>query len=205
LPITIRGLPDGAEARVEALSISFAWPEKGSWTPGIAPGLNARPGTPGVAVSDATVLMDSELYRANRSSPLTLAGAAYITVFGDLQTRSATLGDRPVNFQDGLQCSVAEFNYLVCRSFFRWPARLVYAKSAGTQYDFRNSQVSYSPFPADTSLNSMEYRFGGELRSRELTVITKRPIAHFWRQFRATSLHLSDFEGPVPPVPALAR
>ena len=149
-------------------------------------------------------MMDPEVYWPNRNSLLTLSGAAYVTVFGDTQTRTASVGNEPVNFQDGLQCYTAEFNFLFCRSFFSWPARLVYAESGGRQYEFRNSQISYSPFPVNLGLN-MATRPAGELPSAKLTVTTKKPLAHFWREFRVTDLRLSDFEGPDSPAGNLDR
>ena len=106
------------------------------------------------------------------------------------------LGDQRVNLQDGLQCFVwGEFNMFLCRTFFRWPARLIYARSGDTESHFPNSLISYSPFPANPGLSSMEGHSGGELKARKVAVTTERPIAHFWRQFRALDLRLVDFEG----------
>jgi hypothetical protein len=183
------------------LSVSFEWAGNQSWKPDLPPGLNPRTDAPGVSVSDATVLMDSAMYWRNRNYPLTLTGAVYLTLFGDAETRKVALRDRPVNLQDGLQCFVGDFDHVLCRSFFRWPARLVYAESGDSRFTFEDSLISYSPFPANPGLNPMETRLGGELTKPELTVTTRRPLAHFWQKFEASGLSLADFEGAAPPIP----
>jgi hypothetical protein len=149
--------------------------------------------------------MDPALYRENRTSPLTLTGAAYITLFGDKETRSATVQERPVNLQDGLQCFIGDFSQLICRSFFRWPARLVYAESAGREYTFLNTLISYSPFPADAGLDVITPRAAGDMSAGKLTLTTQKPLAHFWRSFQVRGIRLSDFEGAEPPVLADRR
>jgi hypothetical protein len=199
LPIVVRGLPDRLGSRVDAVSVSFEWPGKQSWKPDITPGVNPRFTSRGVSLGDATVVMDAAIYRENRVSPLTLTGAAYVTLFGDAETRTATVQARPVNLQDGLQCFAGDLDYLICRSFFRWPGRLIYADSAGQPYNFLNTLISYSPFPADAGLTVVNMRTGGEISPGLLTLTTQKPVAHFWRRFQTTGIRLSDFEGPNPP------
>jgi len=135
-----------------------------------------------------------------RGSPLTLRGAAYITLFGETESRTVTLRERPVNVQDGLQCFPGDFGYLICRSFFRWPARLVYAESAGKESTFMNTLISYSPFPANADLGVITWREGGGVNTAKLTLTTQKPPAHFWRRFQIRGIRLSDFEGPEPPA-----
>jgi hypothetical protein len=202
LPIAVRGVPDGYDSRIDALSISFEWRGKRPWKPQVPPGVNPRSTSRGVSLDDATVLIDPALYRENRTSPLILTGAAYITLFGETETRTVTLRERPVNVQDGLQCLIGDLNYLVCRSFFRWPARLVYGESAGREYTFMNTMISYSPFPADADLGLIAERGGGEISTAKLTLTTQKPLAHFWRRFQIRGIRLSDFEGAEPPVAA---
>ena len=199
LPIVVRGVPEGFVSRVDALSVSFQWPGKQPWKPDVSPGVNPRSTSRGVSLEDGNVLMDSGLYRENRAFPLILTGAVYITLFGETQTRTVTLRDGLVNMQDGLQCFV-DLDNLICRSVFRWPARLVSAESpSGHQYTFLNTMISYSPFPADASLELIRLRPGGDSSAGQMTLTTQKPLAHFWRRFQIRGIRLTDFEGPEPP------
>jgi hypothetical protein len=63
----------------------------------------------------------------------------------------------------------------------------------GSRYEPGNSLVSYSPFPANGGLYPMEARSGGSVKTTELTVTTRKPIAHFWRRFEVHGLRLADF------------
>ncbi len=196
IPLNFQGIPDGMEVRADALSVHLEWPGGQAWSPDVPPGVDQRSGS----LSEASVLMDSAVYDAQREAPLTISGAVYVTLFGDAQTRTAQLTTRPVNFQDGIQCAVGvvgAIDTLFCRSMFRWPARLVYAKSGAMEDGLQNTLISYSPFPAELSLNNLEVRTGGTVRGRELTIVTKRPLSHFWVNLRAAGIQLADFEGPA--------
>jgi hypothetical protein len=200
IPIAVHGVPASFNSRVDAVALSFSWPGIQSWKPDAAPGVNPRASGPGVSLQDATVLMEPALYRELRTSPLTLTGAAYITLFGDTESRTVTLQQHPVNVQDGLQCFVGDLGYLICRSFFRWPARLVYGESAGRKFSFMNTVISYSPFPAEPDLGVMAWREGGGVSTAKVTLTTQKPLAYFWRRFQIRGIRLSDFEGPEPPA-----
>lgn len=202
IPLLVRGLPDGFNSRVDAVSVSFEWQGMKSWKPEAAPGVNPRSSLQGSSLQDATVLMDPALYRQIRSSPLVLSGVAYITLFGETETRTVTVQAHPANLQDGLRCFAGDFNYLVCRSLFRWPARLLYAASGGNESTFPNTLISYSPFPADPDLSVITSRSGGDIGTGKFTLTTQKPLAHFWRRFQIRDTRLSDFEGSGSPVAA---
>jgi hypothetical protein len=192
-PLVIQGLPSGTEARGDLLDIQFALPGNPAWKPAMPAGLNPRPSAPGVSSEEVTVLMDADLYARNLRVPITVSGSIYLTLFGETEVRTAHIGSKPANFQDGLQCLTQEFNLFYCRRFFRWPSALVYADSGGTRYELGNSLISYSPFPANAGFYPMEGRSGGTAKTSELTVTTRKPIAHFWHHFEVRDVRLSQF------------
>ncbi|HXJ40218.1 MAG TPA: hypothetical protein VNH18_13145 [Bryobacteraceae bacterium] len=197
LTLAVRNLPPGTEARSNSVSLRLEWPGR-VWKPSSPPGLNRRSsGTP-ETIFDAALQMDPALFREQRESPLTITGSVYLTLFGDEERRTVSLKDSPANVQDGLRCMSDQLNErtetLICRALFRWPTRLVYARAGEQESDFSNTVVSYSPFPATFGLNPLETRSAGPVRSDEVTIITRKPLVHFRRDFTLSNVRLADFE-----------
>jgi len=194
VPFAVSGLPEGVEARADSLSVSFTWPDR-SWAPSANSGMTSHLPNKGEAILDTLVQMDYALYRAERTAPLTIRGSVYLTLFGEAERRRIPLKQGPQNVQDGLQCFSGAFaggDYFLCRSMFRWPARLVSAE--GTVAEFGESTISYSPFPAELNLNPLQIRWAESAHADEATILTKRPLAHLRRDFEQTGLRLEDFE-----------
>lgn len=212
VPLAATGLPHGVEVRPDDISISFAWPDR-TWSPTVKTGVNPHYGAPGEAVIDLLVQMDAPVFRAEYGAPMTIRGSAYLTLFGEPERRTVPLKQGPQNVQDGLQCFAGEFlrgDYLLCRSFFRWPDRLV--RVEGAVADFGDSIVSYSPFPADLNLNPLEVHFTESTHLDTATIVTIRPLVHFKRDFEIEGICLAQFEeppvirsGPVCPTNDLLR
>jgi hypothetical protein len=199
VPLTVGGISEGMEVRSDSLSISFAWPDR-KWSPALNSGTTPHEPVNGEAALDALVHMSAGLYRAERTSPLTVRGFVYLTLFGEPERRMIPLKLGPMNAQDGLQCFSGGFlggDYMLCRSLFRWPGRLVHAKD--TVADFGDSTISYSPFPAELNLNPLQIRWAESVHADEATIVTKRPLAHFRCDFEQGGLRLTDFEPPPPP------
>jgi hypothetical protein len=99
---------------------------------------------------------------------------------------------------DGLQCYIGDiFNHVWCRSAFRWPDALVYAKF-GTDMNPLTPMISYSPFPAGMNLNDAieaHWTSAPPSSTREVTIIVKEPIAHFHRDFEVRGVHLTGGTG----------
>jgi hypothetical protein len=193
--ITAANLPPGAELRADAVSIRFEWPDR-SWKPVAMPNANRRFETEDAAFFDAGVLMNPALFREKLSIPFTARGTVYLTLFGEENRRTVSLLNGPANVQDGLQCEESQFSWQIqaifCRSFFRWPDRLVYARGGSVETDFSNTRISYSPFPADIGLDPMEFRWGDPVKADEVTIITKKPLVHFHRTFEMRNIRLRD-------------
>jgi hypothetical protein len=189
------------EIRSDAVSVGLEWPDR-KWVPATKPGVNRRSESDSEAVFDMALSMDPALFREKRESPVIIRGSIFLTLFGEEEKRTVSLGNGPVNVQDGLQCQAVAFTEqseaLFCRSFFRWPARLVYARSGDQQSDFINSRISYSPFPANLSLDPGEMRWGDPVKTNEVTIVTKRPLVHFHREFEMRGVTLADFQKQRP-------
>jgi hypothetical protein len=196
LMLTARSLPDGVEVRADALSISLEWPGR-IWKPAM-PGVNRRSQNVDGAVFDLTILMDPALYKQKREIPAAIRGSIFLTLFGEEERRAILPRNGRANAQDGLQCVASQFagesDALVCMSLFRWPARLVYAQSGDEQSDFSNSRVSYSPFPADMSLDPLNVRWSDPIKTGDVTIVTRKPLTHFRRDFEIDGVRLEDFE-----------
>jgi hypothetical protein len=63
--------------------------------------------------------------------------------------------------------------------------------------------VSYSPFPSGPDLDATAARYTtlGSTEAAEVTIITKRPLAHFRRDFDFAGVRLADFIGPGAALP----
>lgn len=194
VPIVVEGLPPEAEVRADAISVSLEWPGNKTWKPPVMPGITTRSTERGTSILDATVLMDPDLYSARRDVPFRVWGAIYLTLFGDPESREIEPDSHPVSVQDGLQCYRGDLGFLFCRSFFRWPASLVYARAGGEYGSFGASQISYSPFAAGMELDPREVHWTEPFRTPKITIITKKELAHFRRNFEKRDLRLSDFE-----------
>lgn len=101
-----------------------------------------------------------------------------------------------------------------CRSAFRWPARLVYAKLGHTDAHSFTQSVSYSPFPASLNIEPVETRWASAFAAgpapvvRDVTIIVEEPLALVRRDFEAAGVKLNEFTfRPVtaPPNRQLSR
>jgi hypothetical protein len=207
IPFTIiaADLPKDMEIRADAVSMSLEWPGR-TWQPATMSGANRRSENETAAIFDLTLLMDPALFRAKETAPLTVRGSIFLTLFGEEERRTVSLRNRSVNVQDGIQCRSDQLteraDALICRSLFRWPARLVYAQSGGEQTDFSNTRISYSPFPAEMRLDPLEVRWGDPMKADEVTIVTKKPLVHFRREFEMRDVRLADFDNARTMPPA---
>ena len=136
---------------------------------------------------------------------MTLRASLYFTLFGNARSQTIPLSDQPSNAPDGLQCytdSVKSEWDVYCRSAFRWPARLVYAKLGHTNANSFTQFVSYSPFPASLSIDPVETRWASAYAAgptpnvRDVTIIVEEPLVHLRRDFEAQDVQLDQFAYP---------
>ena len=132
---------------------------------------------------------------------MTLHASLYFTLFGNARSKTIPLTSVPSNALDGLQCYTdvvkAEWD-VYCRSAFRWPARLVYAKLSHTSANSFAQFVSYSPFPASLNIDPVETRWSSAYAAgppadvRDVTIIVEEPLAHLRRDIEVRDVHLNQ-------------
>ena len=123
--------------------------------------------------------MNRSFFDREQEQPVTLDASIYLTIFGNPRANTIPLQSIPVNTLDGLQCFVDMFNQLLCRSAFRWPARIVDSDTGSF-----GRVVSYSPFPAGLHLNPIETRgatSGPPVSARVVTITVREQLSHFQR------------------------
>lgn len=200
IPMAIRvdNIPADLEVRADAAAVTLEWPDE-VWRPHAAPGVSRREQSPGGAVFDVMVQMSPPRLRQRRYVPATIRGSVYLTLFREEARREAFLDGGPANVQDGLQCRASQFldeqRYtLSCSSFLRWPARLVYARAGASESELGNSLLSYSPLPAALDLEPFVRHFGQSIETDRVTIVTKKPLVHFRRDFEMQNVRLGDYE-----------
>jgi hypothetical protein len=214
IPISVQGMPDGTEFVADALSISLQSPDgrAARVNAGECPDLMRRSLSTGAVIVYANCLLDPTFFKQERGRNLTLRASLYFTLFGNARSQTIPLSDEPSNALDGLQCYTnvvkAEWD-VYCRSAFRWPDRLVYAKLGHSNADSFAQFVSYSPFPASLNIDPIETRWASAYPSgppptvRDVTITVEEPLAHLRRDFQAQNVNLNRLASqPVGSVPS---
>lgn len=216
LRIALDGVPQGAEVQPDAFTLSLRAADGSSQNLGIAACSQLRRETisPDRPTIVAVCLADSPFFRVERGKRVAVRGSLYLTLYGSQRSQTIPLTNQPSNALDGLQCYTgvvgAEWD-VYCRSAFRWPARLIYAKLGHTNANSFTQNVSYSPFPASLDIEPVETRWASGFAAsmapivRDVTIITEEPLAHFHRDFTG-DLQLYDYDPWLPrylPPPAI--
>jgi len=218
IPISVDGIPEGTEMQPDALSISLQGADGRTAQLGAADCWDLKRGT--ISSSEATISalcgLDPAFFQSRHESSVTLRASLYFTLFGNARSQTIPLSDAPANALDGLQCytNVVKAQWDVyCRSAFRWPDRLVYAKLGHTNADSFAQFVSYSPFPATLNIDPVQTRWASTYASgpppkvRDVTIVTEEPLAHLRRDFEARDVQLYPLAyppSPFGPVPVHA-
>ena len=205
VPITVQGIPEGTELRPDALVVSIE--DSGGSSTTVNPFSCApvtRHSLAAGLVLRAVCRADPEFVK-NHDGLVTLRGSIYLTLFGNSKSTTIPLSDEPINASDGLQCYTdtvhAEWD-VFCRSPFRWPGRLVYAKLGHTNANSFTQFVSYSPFPASLNIEPVETRWASAYAAgptpnvRDVTIIVEEPLVHLRRDFQARDVQLEQFAYP---------
>jgi hypothetical protein len=223
LTLTAGHLPPGTEIRADDLDISVSWPGRplrfarrpGANRRSQGPTQAAAKQT----VFDVGLPMDPALYQVRFDEPMTISGSLFLTIFGEEERSRLSLRNGRSAAPDGLRCEafkltdrgrsvipapgaeVSEWHpagSLICAALFRWPSRLVYAQadqglSHEVPSEFSNTLITYSPLPARLSLAPLEVRRSDSLESDTVTIVTRKPLVHFRRDFSLTGVTLRDF------------
>jgi hypothetical protein len=198
-------VPQGTEIQPDGLTVSLRAAGGNSLNLAVAdcPQLSRETISPAEPFIVATCRADPAFFRRERGKPVTISGSLYLTLFGNERSRTIPLTNQPTNALDGLQCYTdvvkAEWD-VYCRSAFRWPARLIFAKLGHTNANSFTQSISYSPFPASLDIEPVETRWASGYAAskapivRDVTIITKAPLAHVRRDFSNNHVPLYDFD-----------
>jgi hypothetical protein len=182
IPLVIRGIPENAEVRTDAITMVAIGPDgRSSHAVSASSPLGLR--RPDTVLIDEIVPVDGDFVDAERDRSLKLRLTLYLSLFGNAGARTIPLGSRPVYALDGVECYMGQFAELFCRSAFRWPERLIYAQGADGSLNSLYQLISYSPFPSALSVNPIEEHWTSGLSqaAKQVTIISRRPIAHLRR------------------------
>jgi hypothetical protein len=202
LPISIEGIPDGTEIQADALKVSLQTPDGRHAGLSVLDCADLRRETLSAhsAVLYATCFTDPAFFQAERDQPVSLHASLYFTLFGNARSKTIPLSAEPSNAVGGLQCytdTIKEEWDVYCRSAFRWPARLVYARLSRTNANSFAQFVSYSPFPAGLNIDPVETRWASAYAAgppadvRDVTIIVEEPLTHSRRDIEARGLFLT--------------
>jgi hypothetical protein len=196
VPVAVQGLPDDVEVIPDAVALTFHTAGGNEWTTGPYnfPALTKQPSGPGAAILNANVVMPRAFFDNAKAQHVKVMGSLYLSLYGDAHARTIPLQAKRVELQDGLWCNVTIFDQLSCESAFRWPNRLVYAKFRDDDVRPFKQTISYSPFPSGLEFTVLEWRqVFAPHGQRQVTIITKRPIASFRQDFKIDNFDLASY------------
>jgi hypothetical protein len=196
IPLNVRGIPENVEVIPDAVAFTFHAKDDSDWStlPYAFPALNKQGQKLGATILNANVVMPRAFLEKAKAQPVKVTGSLYLSLFGDPQSTTIPLQGRRVEVRDGLWCNATIFDQLSCESAFRWPNRLVYAKFKDSDVRPFKQTVSYSPFPSGLDFTTMEWRQVFAPRGeRQVTIVTKRPVASFRKDFEIDNFDLGSF------------
>jgi hypothetical protein len=142
--------------------------------------------------------------KAHRKRAVTARVSFFVTVFGNAKSITIPVRSTPQNVNDAIQC----FGFtprtperplstdLICRSAFRWPNLYLQASTANSPVAVPLAQtISYSPFPAEASINPVESKWAAISPADEVTIRMSEPVAHFRRDVEIKSATLDELAG----------
>jgi len=206
-------LPPNVELRADNLVLFASWQDR-PVTFMRQPGIERRGEQNGQATFAVSMMVNQPQFYARLQQPLTIKGSLYLTLFGDEEKSLVSLRAQGATTQDGLRCQAARLSdrgtfvpappgeqpkwlpadSIVCASLFQWPRKLVYAEAGDYHSDFSNTRISYAPFPWGLSLSPIQIRWSELVEADKVTILTRKPLAHFRRDFELTGVKFGDLE-----------
>jgi hypothetical protein len=193
LPLTVLGIPADVEAEADGLAVTLESADGKTLRSFTSPGRRAVDSE--ARGFDAIFFVDPLFFNSARQLGTKLHATLYLTMFGNAKSQSAVLSTTPTNVGSGLQCFVNPItSQMECRSPFRWPSALVYAKVLDRTESVW-PMISYSPFPAGVELNAVEEHSAGgpPPHDPKVTIVVKETLAHEQRDFEVQDFRIGDF------------
>jgi hypothetical protein len=136
-----------------------------------------------------------------KDEPVTIRGALYMTVFGNLQTARIPFEGRPVAVSGVGLCSAQRGDdgkgyFVFCAHPFRSAPGLVSVNFEDFRSIAHGESISYSPFPAELSFSPVSLYFASSYTASlpAVLITNQEPLAHIRRDFELAGLRLGDFE-----------
>ena len=162
LPLRVAGIPPGIDLQVENIAVTLRSPSGAVWKSNAQDGtgftLTANEGESEVT-AHSPILVDEKFFEANRKRAVKLELAVYLTALGDKHSKNISISEGRTEVMPGLQCGQGPANTVACIAAFRWPGRIVEASTGGGRGQALTRFISYSPFPAEMTLNPLQTRF----------------------------------------------
>jgi hypothetical protein len=202
IPLELSGVPGDLVPRTEGLTVKIEGAGGAVWNKNETPW--AEVSTTGQLIALQTTL-DGAFYQKVKDQPVRLRGFLYLTLFGNQRISRVPFDNRPRPVPGLGICSASGGGdapyFLACNSTFRPPSELVSVDFEGRQTDesgyARLRMHSYSPFPAELSLNPVDpfiqwSTFKGRLVAA--TVVSLEPVAYVRAALAIDGLRLADYE-----------
>lgn len=206
-------LPPNTELRIDNFVLSAFFPDRPVKFVN-PPGTDRHTEENGHAVFSVPLIVGQPQFFSRLQQPLKIKGSVWLTLFGDDEKSPISLGT-PAVIQDGLRCQSNRLadrarpvppppglptqrfyseDTIFCISLFQWPRKLVYADTSDSQADFASTRISYAPFAWGLSLDPIEVRWSELVGTGTVTILTRRPLVHFRRDFELTGVKFADFD-----------
>jgi hypothetical protein len=196
VPISVDGVPSGADVRTDAIRIELHWPDGRVWKSSSRELVGLQKRAVEGNIFDGVMSFSRALSDAERNQPITVRGSVFLTLFGNARSRTVAVRTKPVNVMNGLQCFkiVLPGTDFLCRALFRWPKGMVLGRFSGNDLRPFLQAISYSPFPASLSLDPIETHStdGSPTLESSVDIIIREPISHIRRDFEVRGVHIVD-------------
>jgi hypothetical protein len=202
IPLQIAGIADDLTVKSEGLTFTIEAPGGAVWHADKDPGSNVS--STGQLTTLRTV-MDESFYQKVKDQPVNLRGYIYLTLYGDRQATKVPFTERLQPVRGLGICSASGGAgapyFLVCNSAFRTQPDLVSVRFEDTGREpssFTPGRLaSYSPFPAELSLNPLNAYTSYSISKDRLdgvTVMTTEPLAYVRAPVAIDGLKMGAYE-----------
>lgn len=198
LPLQISGVPSGMDVKPQGLTLAIKAANGASWTAKQAPPetLNFE-----ANIISLKAVVSKSFYAKVKDQTLRLQGKLYVTLYERRPGIPIPLNGRPVPVDATGVCS-AGTHFINCNSAFRSPSDLIRIRvlqdgprGTITSLENRFGRTSFSPFPAELSLDPLTQSFFPPPMTSisGVQVETSAPIAHIAQPFDIDQVSLKDF------------
>jgi hypothetical protein len=146
-----------------------------------------------------TPLVDGAVFERVKGHAVHLHLSFYLTLLGNPVSTVIKPGSGSEKVSGVGRCRYFlddAFNAIICQSPLRPSPDLLQVRFGEERWgQFISSEVSYSPFPADSSISALRgYYHTGSQTFAAATLTTLEPLAHFRRDIDLPSVYLADYQ-----------